>query len=353
MKILILILSCNESPYFDCGNELKKSYEKLIKHYNLNDNIFVYDYIGNSKTTYCQDRTIYCNSKDDKFSTFSKTIECFTYIENNFEYDYIIRTNTSQFVNIYLLYNLLLKIKDNSQYDNAIFGSIFFCYLFGNDISLDFRNLFMEGSFWIFSKNKIKELLNLNKLYNPQNIDDVDDRQVTNIISNKLNKQYKKLNINNITSEFRSFGCGYYKRVNKNDYNELCKKTDKIPSLWRQYCKDYTDLSVAKFEIYKNFISIKTKSYCNDYYSNVTEGIYTITNEFLLNDYQTNELNDIINNLLNYSNNPDIRVSYINKEFDTEFYIKLSDFLTLTIGNIQHKLTPRKYVTSKKIKRMI
>lgn len=327
MKILILILSCNKSPYLDSGNELKKSYKKLIKHYNLEDNIDIYDYVGEAKTLQFKDSTIYCKSKDGVFNSFSKTIECFNYIENNFNYDYIIRTNSSQFVNIKLMYNFILRINNDKYLKNIIFSNLIWCWLPNNMSPISIFNFMIEGPFIILSKYNIQKIINLS---NKKNIDGLDDL----VISNILMEHFKIQNPNDLTQHeviklFRSLGQGYYKHWTEKEYEIKYNNGNKriVPYNWDDITKKYEDLNNITFNVYKNFISIKTKSRLYQY-KYVKEGINNLTNEFLIHDFTDKEVNTIIDNLLKYSENFEIRMNcWIGEPRMNYYFIKLNELI--------------------------
>ena len=121
MKLIILIQSCDKDRFKKQANVQKRAIIRQIERCGLIDKISVYDYIGNSDTTYLKDSTIYVNADDSLNGTFEKTIKCFEYINNNFDYDIILRTNTSTFINIYLLFNLLNIIFNKSKLLNEEF----------------------------------------------------------------------------------------------------------------------------------------------------------------------------------------------------------------------------------------
>lgn len=152
MKLIILMMSCNKKHFKVEGAAMKKTINKHIKKLKLTDEITVYDYVGDAETLYMNDTTINCTAGDDLFNTYHKTLEALKYINNNIEYDYIFRTNTSTFINIELLYNIVKKIYKNND-TTTIWGSEITCvpntfcpilndwYIRGNGLLLSHNNV--------------------------------------------------------------------------------------------------------------------------------------------------------------------------------------------------------------------
>ena len=108
MKVIILLMKAHQDRFLVQSEKMIEAFNKQIKKYNLQDNITVYDYIGSykdnyNKSTYLSKNTIYCKSGDTESFTYLKTLDALEYIDDNIEYDYIFRTNTSTFINIKLL----------------------------------------------------------------------------------------------------------------------------------------------------------------------------------------------------------------------------------------------------------
>ncbi len=104
-KILILLMSCNDKVFLDEEILCKNTWLKFVDNF---DNINYYIYKA-GKLDQIIHHDIFVKAPDDKDHTYTKTIRCFELINNrNIEYDYIVRTNLSTFINIPLL-NLTLN----------------------------------------------------------------------------------------------------------------------------------------------------------------------------------------------------------------------------------------------------
>lgn len=163
MKILILIMTC-AGFYEEQGNIMKASLQSIINKLNLQDNISLYSYIGDNKEKYINEdtKTIYLTSPDAYDYTYIKTIEAFEFVnDNNFEYDFLVRINTSEFINIKLLYELCKIIKD----DNKLYKKSYCCQLlsFKTPATMAYvpfaGNPMLQGKFMMFSKEIIKQII--------------------------------------------------------------------------------------------------------------------------------------------------------------------------------------------------
>ena len=104
-NILILMMSSNTAPIFK--NEVDAAYETWAS--SLPQNIDVMYYDGGHKdikNTELDGNYIKCISNDTLQYTFPKTIEAIQYVLSMNKYDYILRTNTSTYINVKLLEEL-------------------------------------------------------------------------------------------------------------------------------------------------------------------------------------------------------------------------------------------------------
>jgi hypothetical protein len=196
-KIIILIISS------DTFNEYKDMYDIWKKYMNSHKNITSY-FIENKKLLEDdividkEKNTIYCNGKENYIpGILNKTIKSISYCLDNFEFDYIYRTNLSTVLN---LYKLSSYVKNNKvDYAGQDYGG------------------FVSGSGILLSKDACKKLILDKSLINHDIIDDVaisnslkNFYNITNIdfyalsgLDDKIfnNDNFKK--INNITFQFR------------------------------------------------------------------------------------------------------------------------------------------------------
>lgn len=115
-NILILVMSMNHPQY----SKQEKVIEETWKSYAESNfkNIKVLFYKGTDKESYREGDTIYIKNLDLLETTYSKTLDAFKFVNENlilkdnslFNYDYILRTNTSTYVNIDLLNEYVKKL---------------------------------------------------------------------------------------------------------------------------------------------------------------------------------------------------------------------------------------------------
>ena len=162
----------NAGFYDEQGQIMKSALQNIINKLNLQNNIFIYSYIGDSKERYIDEdtKTIHLISPDKYNYMYIKTIEAFEYVnDNNFGYDFLVRINTSEFINIKLLYELCKIIK----HDNELYKKSYCCQL----VSFKTINIasycpypgapLLQGKFMMFNKETVNQIID-NKyiLYN-------------------------------------------------------------------------------------------------------------------------------------------------------------------------------------------
>lgn len=168
MKIIILLLSCNQKYFKKQCEETKRQFQKQLDHFNLNDNVKIYSYTSGTNEGIIND-TIYCNTLDDYNHTYEKTIRCFEILdENNIEYDYIFRTNSSTFINIKLLYEFVKKIFDKKFFNDKYFSSAL-CSI-NRTFAPNQYDIVAQGKGMLFNKYLLNLLMNNRYLFNNENI---------------------------------------------------------------------------------------------------------------------------------------------------------------------------------------
>ena len=84
MKILILLMSCNQKRFLLQSQAIRESCQRQIDYYGLNEYFSIYDYVGDSSFNFISNNeTIHLNAKDDRFHTYEKTLECLRCINDN------------------------------------------------------------------------------------------------------------------------------------------------------------------------------------------------------------------------------------------------------------------------------
>ena len=157
-KILILILGCENSPFI----EIQKNGQETTWAID-NNNIYYYYYSDNIDKNYIKDnKYIYVKGKECIENCNKKTIDVFEYVLENFEFDYIYRTNISSYINI----NNLISYCNNISNDNNFYGGL--CG-YWKELNIHFAS----GSGFLISKNLVS-LLVTNKIFiNYSHMDDV------------------------------------------------------------------------------------------------------------------------------------------------------------------------------------
>ena len=158
-KCLILILGCNKQPSVRNIDAIFNSYVKL---YNDNKSLFnnSFDFIvysGGYDTCKIEGNKLCLTAGDDIYSTFEKTIEAFTYLNELNEYDYIIRVNISTYVNIFALDYLISNANNDTIYCNAI------CTYYNSNKYLN--NVFPRGDAYIISNKILNQIISTYNQY--------------------------------------------------------------------------------------------------------------------------------------------------------------------------------------------
>lgn len=187
MKVLILIMSADVEP--SIRNE-RTIFDTYVKYYNDNKNMFKheYDFIaykGNKTEVYKDNNILYLTSPDDIKNTFNKTIEAFNYIKD-FEFDFIIRVNTSTYINMFILDSYIEEFNKDIIYCNMI------CTYYKS--SLYHNEMFPRGDAYIIHKELFTNILNYYNTFNiydviDDGVDIADDSLFGIILSNYFNHQ--------------------------------------------------------------------------------------------------------------------------------------------------------------------
>lgn len=151
-KAIILSMSCNQERYINEENIIRRTWGKDVLEGKY-DNIELLFYRGGSDSTYLENNIIHIDEKDDLNGTYHKSLKAFRYIDDNFEYDYIIRCNTSNYINI----EAINKFLDFDSIDDEI--------MFGASLLINGVNNwipFLRGNFLIIPKKIINILINNN-----------------------------------------------------------------------------------------------------------------------------------------------------------------------------------------------
>lgn len=282
-KILITVMSCDKEFFSNQEELIKQTWAKDIidgKYPNI-DIVF---YIGCpviNETYFDNDlKTIVLKCEDGLDNTFKKTIRAFEYIDNNYEYDYIFRTNTSTYINVQLLNEFIQSITD----DNILYGSEI--YSLSESTCPYPLCLFARGNSIILSKKHIGILLK--DSYPLLYLNLCDDYTIGSII----NSHWIKQNID-YTQYIKGIPHGWYKctftEVRNN--HSLCT-----------YYNTNTDINFLS-----QFITIQIRNY-ND--RNLETQHYLELHD-LFSTYKLTEKDEAVNKVIEYTKNYDIFIGSI------------------------------------------
>lgn len=147
-KILICIMSCCDSFYLREEELIKNTWLRLCKHF---DNIDYIIFRGNAnKTQFINKHLVLINCPDDLAGTYDKNYLLFKLLkEQNIEFDYLLRTNCSTFINIKLLNEYLTYVFNNVKQQKILYTE-----------SHKLNDVYMiSGKFMCFPKKYIDILL--------------------------------------------------------------------------------------------------------------------------------------------------------------------------------------------------
>lgn len=216
-KILILSMSCNH-PYFkSLVSVVKDTWAKSIinKEYE-NVEWFAYTSCDKKHTVPeidYKEHIIYVDSKDDLFSTYDKTQKAYNMIKNYIDFDYVVRTNTSVFLNID---NLLLKIKNCN--NNDILGGCVGYYYKYPDGRTEFQFNMIVGLFMGMSKSYFDIAMSANNNY--EEIPSPDDVIISRRLLDVLKNDFNIVSPNNCSTIYPRY------KPFKEDDNEILNRED-------------------------------------------------------------------------------------------------------------------------------
>lgn len=267
-KILILAMSCNQQHFRLQEKNIKQLYAKdiLEKKY---ENIDFWIYTASDDNKYHVNKNthkLYIPCDDTLEGTYEKTYKCFNLINKlNFEYDYILRTNLSTYINIELLNRFVneLELDDIKVYAHKI-------YCTKNSTGPKEWCLYGVGNGLLLSKHYINILANnhISKYKYLDTIVKTDDKEYYKIDDNTIGyiiNSYGLLNNMNIDNIWHSFNIDLI-------YKNIC-----IP--FRDYIND---------DRHMEFIQSK---HIHEYIKNNLNNI----NKFNLNEIISDETIDMIN----------------------------------------------------------
>lgn len=222
MKVLFLVQSCNQERFLEEEEIIRKTWgSRLRKGCDL---IF---YRGDGTDTLEGD-VLKLKSDDDLKHTFTKTIRALSVFRNSNKYDFIVRTNTSTWINVELLLNTLDRLDPDVR---ELYGG----YLVSNAESQGAP--FLRGNFIVINKQIMKDIfefikdkcytgvddvclgMNLLKYYNQNNIDYLKTLKIMDNIS--YNDEFDLKNI------FKYVGVWCASYIKEKNSSSVLNKIDK------------------------------------------------------------------------------------------------------------------------------
>ena len=296
-KILFLSMTCR-NEFFTRQNEVvKETWAKDIIENKYGDNVKFLFYDGwNNQFALDEDNHIlHTRCEDDTANTFKKTYYALSVIEQNFDFDYIFRTNTSTYINVPLAIEFINSLEN----DDVLWTSELLSLVEApTPFPLD---LYGRGNGLILSKKLVHILLEYgaNMLY----MEKCDDW----IIGNVLNSYFIK-NSPNYQDHIKSYCHGWFKCVphlqDAGNNHKLC-----------EFFNDNCD-----FEFLKKFMTIQIKQYYN---RENEENNYKELHDIFENN-KDNDIKTSIEKSLEYSKNTSIFIGSILGYIDLEQYNKIN-----------------------------
>ena len=287
-KLLILAMSCNQDFFIEQEQHIKKLYAKDIIEGKYS-NIEFYTYTASFDSKYHinkEEHKLYVPADDTLEGTFEKTQNVFKLLNHlNFDYDYILRTNCSTYINVELLNRFIneIKLDDKKVYAGSIYLSEFGTGPY-NWCFYGVGNALLLSKFWIniIIKTNPKNIKNYVKTKNEPYYK-IDDNTIGLIINNyAFNNNMDMYNIwenfnfpliNHIPIDPQNYlviPCRQYNKENKRDnekyalnkIHETIKKSDINKVNLNNILKEQY-IHILIFD--KGMHSIVTKEFSNEF----------------------------------------------------------------------------------------
>lgn len=205
--LLILAMSCNDPFFVESRRVTHDTWAKdiILGSY---ENVGFYSYTASETSEeYIEDNTIYLNCGDKLENTFEKTMCVFEFLQkNNITFDYVLRTNTSTYINLTLSIdkiNTLIALN---------------CDLAGlpcNNRYDFYKTPVLSGQYLLLSNRLIKLLLdryqkNIYKDYLKIDMHGIDDIEIANHVLDILQNTNLNIKLINYIDQVK------YKSLSKN-----------------------------------------------------------------------------------------------------------------------------------------
>lgn len=199
MKFLVLVISDENSDTYqfleqtirETWGSLKSEHWEIFYLYSKPD--IQHPYLDGDK--------FYAKGEEKLDSIGRKTIQAFEFFSNNYEFDYIFRTNLSSYVDLPRLYEKLNQKK----------------YTYDGVVGLDNGVKFASGAGYVISKDLVQHVIVNKDSWNHGMIDDVAMGQMMN-----------KIGVNPIGDLTRQTFLNVTENVDVNQYHYRCKQSERI-----------------------------------------------------------------------------------------------------------------------------
>ena len=257
-KILMLTMSCNNPFYKSLLGAVKDTWAKpLIQNKYPNINWFAYtscDKKHPNPMVDFENNMIYVDVPDDIFHTYEKTQAAWNLIKDKIDFDYVIRTNTSVYINIKNMINHFNNIPND--------------YIVGRFVNSDIRNIhtgeiklsfwLMAGFFFGMKKDYFNFCMGANKkfisdIYDASYKEYVDDDIISLRLKSILGDDYPSMHIENTDDDF----CITYKPYLPTNDKKEQEKRDWVYKI-NQF-KVFFDPNIVN-----QYVMIRIRSYYND-----------------------------------------------------------------------------------------
>lgn len=154
IKIIICVLSLETEPYISLEKTIRQTWGN-----NTTSSVEIIYYYGNGDENKLVGDKFYSKTPEGLYNIGYKTLNLFEYLINNYDFDYIFRTNSSSYINIEKLLNFITnKPKEN-----------FYSGVIGNSKGTKFAS----GSGYFLSKDVVKIVIDNKHEWDHKLIDDV------------------------------------------------------------------------------------------------------------------------------------------------------------------------------------
>ena len=158
MRILFLVQSCNQERYIAEEEIIRNTWAKRLRN-----NCEICFYRGDGDNSISKG-VLSLKCGDDLDSTFAKTLMALSVFKKTGDYDFIVRTNTSNWINVDLLCDLLETLDPNKR------------ELYGGDCIQNTSSHgipFLRGNLLIFNRTTLEDLFEAFKIVKYNGCDDV------------------------------------------------------------------------------------------------------------------------------------------------------------------------------------